>query len=289
MQLQQQLKRKRLPCARQMRQTQPTLSFGTFLTCNIHTSHTFHTASSIIIHTAFATHITATAHSYRHRTIQPNNPSLETTTMCHSKSSTSLLRIANSTIDSLSNQHLLQLIDDRTAQPTPTALLRRANLPVFTSTTNTNTRYYHLSGSRDTSLTIAFLASDAPRARVVQIPMAGTDLEAQFEAVTESILRQRIWLNGGRGEGEEEDFRIRVDGEGRWLVRLRTGMTPAGSALSPVGEEVVGEYADLLDRGNGADDLDTTLPSTPAFRPLTADASSMARSLLGHRDGNVRM
>lgn len=216
--------------------------------------------------------------------------------MCYGKSSASLLRIANSTIDSLSTQHPLQLIDNRTTHPSPSALLRSANMPVLTSTSNTNTRYYHLDGSRDTSLTIAFLASDAPRARVVEIPAHGTDLESQFEAVNGSILRQRIWLNGGRGEGEDDEFRIQEDGEGRWLVRLRTGTTPPGSALSPVGEDVVAEYADLVERRNGADELvevanlfDAALNSTPPFRAPHGAPPSTARRYLGSTDANQRL
>lgn len=216
--------------------------------------------------------------------------------MCHGKSSTSLLRIANSTIDSLSTQNLLQLIDDRTTHPSRSALLGSANMPVLTSTSNTNTRYYHLSGVRDTSRTIAFLASDSPRARVVDIPANGTDLESQFEAVSGSILRLRIWLNGGRGEGEDDDFRVREDGEGRWLVRLRTGTTPPGSALSPVGEDVVAEYTDLVARRSGADELqevsnlfEAALNSTPPFRATHGAPPPTTRRYLGSTDAHQRL
>ena len=169
--------------------------------------------------------------------------------MCHGRITGNLARFAARSFP----DHFLRLVTDISAPPENQDLLHAANAPLLPGAE----RYYHLDGSRDDSREIVFLAGDGRRSHLLGIPLGLADPETQHDIVSVSLLRRRIWLNGGRGEGQDDDFRFVVDGRGTWIVRLRTGDTPPDSgACSPVDEqeeededagEDESEYTDLLD------------------------------------------
>lgn len=167
--------------------------------------------------------------------------------MCHSRSTDKLARFAARPFP----DHFLRQLTDISAAPENHDLLHAANAPLIPG----NERYYHLDGSRDDSREIAFLAGDGRRSHLLGVPLGLADPETQHDIVSVSLLRRRIWLNGGRGEGQDEDFRFVVDGRGTWIVRLRSGDTPPDSAVcstideeeDEVEEDGEDEYANLLD------------------------------------------
>lgn len=166
--------------------------------------------------------------------------------MCHSRFTDKLARFAARPFP----DHFLRQLTLISAAPEDHDLLHAANAPLLPG----SERYYHLDGSRDTSRGIAFLAGDGRRSHLLGIPLGLADPETQHDIVSVSLLRRRIWLNGGRGEGQDEDFRFVVDGRGTWIVRLRSGDTPPDSAIgSPSDEdgeyeaEGAEEYTNLLD------------------------------------------
>jgi len=166
--------------------------------------------------------------------------------MCHSRFTDRLARFAARPFP----DHFLRQLTAISAAPENHDLLHAANAPLQPG----SERYYHLDGSRDDSSGIAFLAGDGRRSHLLGIPLGLADPETQHDIVSVSLLRRRIWLNGGRGEGQEEDFRFLVDGRGTWIVRLRSADTPPDSAIgSPIDangeddEEGVDEYTNLLD------------------------------------------
>jgi hypothetical protein len=165
----------------------------------------------------------ATAYStFISKTHITNDTDLSLPIMCHSRNTDKLARFAAR----FQTDRFLRQITGIAAAPGNHELLHAANAPLLTGTV----RYYHLDGSRDDSREIAFLASDGRRAHLINIPLGLADTESQHAIRSVLVLRQRIWLNGGRGEGVDEDFRFVVDGRGTWLVRLRSGDTPPGSA-----------------------------------------------------------
>ena len=168
--------------------------------------------------------------------------------MCHSRSTDKLARFASRCFP----DHFLRQLTDISAPPKDHDLLHAANAPILPGTE----QYYHLNGSRDDSREVAFLASDSRRSHLLGIPLGLADPETQHDIVSVSLLRRRIWLNGGRSEGQDEDFRFVVDGRGTWIVRLRSGDTPPDSAVSSTidegdeeenDEDDEEEYTNLLD------------------------------------------
>lgn len=167
--------------------------------------------------------------------------------MCHSRSTDKLARFAARPFP----DRFLRQLTDISAAPEDHNILRAANAPLIPG----NERYYHLDGSRDDSREIAFLAGDGRRSHLLGVPLVLADPETQHGIVSVSLLRRRIWLNGGRGEGQDEDFRFVVDGRGTWIVRLRSGDTPPDSAVcstideeeDEVEEDGEDEYTNLLD------------------------------------------
>ncbi|GAB7333313.1 hypothetical protein MBLNU13_g04944t1 [Cladosporium sp. NU13] len=168
--------------------------------------------------------------------------------MCHGRFTGNLARFAARSFP----DHFLRLMTDISSPPGNYDLLYAANTPLLPGPD----RYYHLDGSRDDSREIAFLASDGRRSHLLGIPLGLADPETQHDIVSVSLLRRRIWLNGGRGEGQDDDFRFVVDGRGTWIVRLRSGHTPPDSAgCSTIDEEEEEEdqeygeeeYTNLLD------------------------------------------
>ncbi|KAM0710463.1 hypothetical protein Q7P35_002826 [Cladosporium inversicolor] len=166
--------------------------------------------------------------------------------MCHSRSTDKLARFAARSFP----DHFLRTLTDISAAPQDDHLLHAANMPLLPGTE----RYYHLDGSRDDSSEIAFLAGDGRRLHLLGIPLGLSDPETQHDIANVSLLRRRIWLNGGLEEGQDEDFRFVVDGRGTWIVRLRSGDTPPDSATwSSIDEEDeedeggADEYINLLD------------------------------------------
>jgi hypothetical protein len=177
--------------------------------------------------------------------------------MCHSRNTEKLARFTTSSNHVLSNAFLRQTIDRRDS-PRSNDLLHAANRSVVQG----NTRYYHLDGSRDMDAAIVFLASDGVRARLLEAASHNDDIETQWAARSVSIGRQRLWLNGGRGQGEDDDFRIIEDMDGKWLVRLRTGETPPDSAIGSVlGVPFLDDDASTL-----ADATEISTPGSPALQ-----------------------
>jgi hypothetical protein len=193
--------------------------------------------------------------------------------MRYSRNTDRLSRLATSTTRLLSDQLLREIIDRR-ATPRNNHLLHAANRPILSG----NTRYYHLDGSRDMDSAIVFLASDGIRARLLENPVPNADLEAQYETWNTMILRQRAWLNGMRGSGYEEDFRIVEDVDGRWLVRLRSGETPPDSAF----ESLV--PASFLD-----DNASTLADATEISTPGSPTPQSGAPTGLERAEANARL
>ena len=184
--------------------------------------------------------------------------------MCHSRFSDKLVRFA----DGWAPQQFLREITDTAAPPGDDELLHAENAPLLPG----YVLYFHLDGSRDVSREIAFLAGDERRILLLNIPLSFADEESQHRLVSVSVLRSRIRLNGGRGEGAEEDFRFLVDRYGTWILRLRSGDTPHGSSLpTPV---------DSDDEENTADEvtnrLDIVNLPTPTlhFQPSQFGTSS---------------
>jgi hypothetical protein len=196
--------------------------------------------------------------------------------MCYSRNTDKLDRLATSANRVLANQ-LLRLIIDRRQTPRSNDLLHAANRPVLSG----STRYYHLDGSRDMDAAIAFLASDGIRAPLMEVGSRNNDIETQWTVRSVSLWRQRLWLNGGRGPGEEEDFRIVEDVDGRWIVRLRTGETPPDSAGSMLGVHYLDDEASTL-----ADAIEI---STPGSQSPQSTAPTSRRRLLGRAEANVRL
>jgi hypothetical protein len=196
--------------------------------------------------------------------------------MCYSRNTDKLDRLATSANRVLANQ-LLRLIIDRRQTPRSNDLLHAANRPILSG----STRYYHLDGSRDMDAAIAFLASDGIRAPLMEVGSRNNDIETQWTVRSVSLWRQRLWLNGGRGPGEEEDFRIVEDVDGRWIVRLRTGETPPDSAGSMLGVHYLDDEASTL-----ADAIEI---STPGSQSPQSTAPTSRRRLLGRTEANVRL
>jgi hypothetical protein len=204
--------------------------------------------------------------------------------MCYSRNTDKLDHLATSANGVLSNQSLRQVIDRRET-PGSSDLLHAANRPLDSAIRpliSANTRYYHLDGSRDTDSAIAFLASDGIRAPLVDVGSRSDDIETQWAARIVSLLRQRVRLNGGRGPGENDDFRIVEDVDGRWMVRLRTGETPTDIVTgSMLGVPYLDDEASTL-----ADAIEI---STPGSQSPHSTAPTSHRRLLGRAEANVRL
>ena len=203
--------------------------------------------------------------------------------MCHGRITGNLARFAARSFP----DHFLRLVTDISAPPENHDLLHAANAPLLPGAE----RYYHLDGSRDDSREIAFLAGDGRRSHLLGIPLGLADPEAQHEIVSVSLLRRRIWLNGGRGEGQDDDFRFVVDGRGTWIVRLRTGDTPPDSgACSPID----GQEEEDEDAGEGESEY-TDLLDMPDVQPWDSQSSQFgalqltARQRRNQRVANTRL
>ena len=203
--------------------------------------------------------------------------------MCHGRITGNLARFAARSFP----DHFLRLVTDISAPPENHDLLHAANAPLLPGAE----RYYHLDGSRDDSREIAFLAGDGRRSHLLGIPLGLADPETQHDIVSVSLLRRRIWLNGGRGEGQDDDFRFVVDGRGTWIVRLRTGDTPPDSgACSPIDEQ---EEEDE-DAGEGESEC-TDLLDMPDVQPWDSQSSQFgalqltARQRRNQRVANTRL
>lgn len=198
--------------------------------------------------------------------------------MCHGRITGNLARFAARSFP----DHFLRLVTDISAPPENDDLLHAANAPLLPGAE----RYYHLDGSRDDSREVAFLAGDGRRSHLLGIPLGLADPETQHDIVSVSLLRRRIWLNGGRGEGQDDDFRFVVDGRGTWIVRLRTGDTPPDSgACSPVDDQ---EEEDE-DAGEG-ESAYTDLLDMPDVQPWGSQSSQFgALQLTAHQRRNQRM
>ena len=203
--------------------------------------------------------------------------------MCHSRSTEQLARFASRSFP----DHFLRQLTAISAPPENHDLLYAANAPLLPGTE----RYYHLDGSRDDSREIAFLAGDGDRLHLMGIPLGLADAEIQHSA-SRMLLRERISLNGGRGEGLDEDFRFFVDRWGMWIVRLRRGDTPPDSAVGSISGGDGEENDDEEDEGH-ADDftnlLDVTdvpprgLPLSSQFGPLRLNARFQRRRIANTR------
>jgi hypothetical protein len=141
-------------------------------------------------------------------------------------------------------------------------------------------RYYHLDGSRDDSREIAFLASNGRRQHLLSIPLGLADAETQHDIVSVSLLRRRLWLNGGRGAGQDNDFRFVVDGGGTWLVLLRSGDTPPDSAI---GAPAIDEEGEKEKDEEGGEAGYTNLLDVPDASPQAYDSSQFGAIRLTRR------
>lgn len=189
--------------------------------------------------------------------------------MCHSRFTVKIARFAARPFP----DHFLRQLTNISAAPDDHDILHAANAPLMPGTE----RYYHLDGSRDDSREIAFLASAGRRQHLLSIPLGLADAETQHDIVSVSLLRRRIWLNGGRGEGQDEDFRFVVDGRGTWIVRLRSSDTPPDSAIgTPIDEN--GE-----DGEEGGEDEYTNLLDIPDMPPQDLHSSQFGAFQLTRR------
>lgn len=155
--------------------------------------------------------------------------------MCHSRHTSKLSRFAALPAPQLPDQLIREITDiaepssQDTGRTQDIALLQSANTPNLPIE-----RVFHLDGSEDTTTSIDFLQDNAYVSRIVDLPLEGSDFESQFAVYSIVLLRHRIWLNGGREPGSDEDFRIisirgRGGGEdGRYLARLDNPPTTPG-------------------------------------------------------------
>lgn len=202
--------------------------------------------------------------------------------MCHSRFTDKFARFAARSFP----DHFLRQLTDISASPENHDLLHAANAPILPDTE----QYYHLDGSRDDSREIAFLAGDGRRSHLLGIPLGLADPETQHDIMSVSLLRRRIWLNGGRAEGQDEDFRFVVNGHGTWIVRLRSGDTPPDSAVCSTIDEEEGENED-----NGDEEDYTNLLDIPDMSPCELQSSQFspfqltARQRRNRRVANTRI
>ena len=191
--------------------------------------------------------------------------------MCHSRFTSNLARFAARSFP----DHFLRLIADISPPPEDHDLLHAENAPLQPGAE----RYYHLDGSRDDSREIAFLASDGRRSHLLGIPLGLADPETQHDTVSVSLLRRRIWLSGGRDEGQDEDFRFVVDGRGTWIICLMRGDTPPDS----VGCSTIDEEEEEDEEYGEDDDEYTNLLDIPGEHPRNSQSSHLGAFRLTRR------